>query len=93
MKAARIMLNRKNIRTKSPMEKLAHKMFEPFVVKLIMGSRAYELEFPSQWTIHPMFNVGLLEPYHEDAIGRPWLAMPAPDSVDSYPTYVIVEVV
>jgi len=77
------MLNRKNLCTKSPMEKLAHKMFEPFVVKRKMGSRAYELELPSQWTIHPMFNVGLLEPYHEDPIGRPQLTMPAPDIVDS----------
>jgi len=32
-KADRVMLNRKNLRTKRPMEKLDHKMFGPFVVK------------------------------------------------------------
>ena len=38
-----------------------------------------------------MFNVGLLEPYCEDPIGRPQLAMPAPDIVDSEPSYVVAE--
>jgi len=38
-------------------------------------------------------NVGLLEPYREDPIGRPQLAMPAPDIVHSEPSYVVAEVV
>jgi len=40
-----------------------------------------------------VFNVGLLEPYREDPIGRPQLAMPAPDIVDSEASYVVAEVV
>jgi len=40
-----------------------------------------------------VFNVGLLESYCEDPIGRPQLAMPAPDIVDSEPSYVVAEVV
>jgi len=87
------MLNRKNIPTKRPMEKLDHKMFGPFVVKRKIGSRAYELELPAGWTIHPVFCVGLLEPYREDPIGRPQLAMPARDIVHSEPSYVVPEVV
>jgi len=75
------------------MEKLDHKMFGPFVVKRKIASRAYELELPAQWTIHSGFHVGLLEPYREDAIGRPHLAVPAPDIVDSEPSYVVAEVV
>jgi len=75
------------------MEKLDHKMFGPFVVKRKIGSRAYELEVPARWTIHPVFNVGLLEPYREAPIGRPQLAMPAPDVVDSEPSYAVAEVV
>jgi len=92
-KADSVMLNRKNIRTKRPMEKLYHKMFGPFVVKRKIGSRAYELEWRARWTIHPVFNVGLLEPYGEDRIVRPQLAMPAPEIVDSEPTDVVAEVV
>jgi len=87
------MLNRKNIRTKRPMEKLEYKMFEPFVVKRQIGSRAEELELPARWTIHPVFNVGLLEPYSEDPMGRPGLSMPATDIVVSEPSYVVEEVV
>ena len=37
-KADRVMLNRKNIGTKRPMEKLDHKMFGQFVVKRKIGS-------------------------------------------------------
>jgi len=92
-KADRVMLNRKNIHTKRPMENLDHKMFGPFVVKRKIGSRAYELELPARWAIHPVFNIGLLEPYGEDPIGRPQLAMQAPDIVDSEPCYVVAEVV
>jgi len=40
-----------------------------------------------------VFNVGLLKPYREDSIGRRELAMPAPDIVDSEPSYVVAEVV
>ena len=76
-----------------PMEKLGHKMFGPFVVKRKVGNRAYELELPARWIIHPVFNVGLLEPYREDPIGRPQMEVPAPDIVDSEPSYVVSEVV
>src|SRR5205807_9526608 len=61
-KADRVMLNRKNIRTRRPMEKLDHQMFEPFVVLRKVGHAAYELQLPEHWGIHPVFNVGLLEP-------------------------------
>jgi len=47
-KADRVMLNRKKLRTKSPMEKLDHKMLGPFVVLPNMGSRAYEIELPDR---------------------------------------------
>jgi len=75
------------------MEKLDHKIFGPFVVKRKNGSRAYELELRARWTINQVFNVGLLEPYCEAPIGRPQLAMPAPDIVDREPSYVVAEVI
>jgi len=92
-KADRVMLNRKNLRTKRPMEKLDHKMFGPFVVKRKVGSRAYEVELPERWEIHPVFHVSLLEPYREDPVGRPQKIIPTPDIVDNEPSYVVAEVV
>jgi len=87
------MLNRKNLRTKRPMEKLEPKMFGPFVVKRKVGSRAYEVELPERWDIHPVFHVSLLEPYREDPVGRPQKIIPTPDIVDNEPSYVVAEVV
>jgi len=70
-KVNRVRLNRKILRTQSPMEKLDHTMFGPFVVKRKVGSRAYKIELPERWDIHPVFHVSLLEPYGEDTVGRP----------------------
>ena len=92
-KAHRVMLNRKNLHTKRPMEKLDHKMFGPLVVKRKVGSRAYEIELPERWDINPVFHVSLLEPYHEDPVVRPQKIIPTPDIVDNEPSYVVAEVV
>ena len=92
-KADRVMLNRKNLRTKRPMEKLDHKIFGPFGVKRKAGSRAYEVELPERWDIHPVFHVSLLEPYREDPVGRPQKIIPTPDIVDNEPSYLVAEVV
>jgi len=92
-KADRVMLNRKNHRTKRPKKKLDHKMFGPFVVKRKVGSRAYEIDLPERWDIHPVFHVSLLEPYREDPVGRPQRIIPTPDIVDNEPSNVVAEVV
>jgi len=87
------MLNRKNLRTQRPMEKLDHKMFGQFVVKRKVRSRAYEVELLERWDIYPVFHVSLLERYHEDPVGRPQKIIPTPDIVDDEPSYVVAEVV
>jgi len=92
-KVDRVMLNRKNLRTKRSIEKPDHKMFGLFVVKLKVGSRAYEIELPERWNIHPVFHVSRLEPYREDPVGRPQKIIPTPDIVDNEPSYVVMEVV
>ena len=75
------------------MEKLDHRMFGPFVVKRKVGSRAYKLELPAHWTVHPVFHVSLLERYREDPIGHPAKEIPVPDIVEEQPSYVVAEVV
>ena len=92
-KVDRVMLNCKNLHTKRPMEQLDHKMFGPFVVKRKVGSRAYEIELPERWDIHPVLHVSLLEPYCEDPVGRPQKIIPTPDMVDNKPSYDVVKVV
>ncbi|CUS12179.1 unnamed protein product, partial [Tuber aestivum] len=92
-KADRVMLNRKNIRTKRPMEKLDHRMFGPFMVRRKVGNRAYELQLPARWSIHPVFNVGLLEPYREDPSGRRTKEVPVPEIVDNEASYDIEAVI
>ena len=58
-----------------------------------MRSRAYEVELPERWDIHPVFHVSLLEPYREDPVGRPQKMIPTPDIVDNDPSYLVAEVV
>jgi len=87
------MLNRKNLCTMRPMEKLDHKMVGPFVVLRKIGSRAYEIERPDRWEIYPLFLVGLLEPYREDPNGRPQKEIPTPDIEDNEPSYVVSKIV
>lgn len=89
MKADGLMLNQRNLHTKWSMVKVDHKMFGPFVAKRKVGSSAYELELPTRWTINSVFNIVLLEPYCEDPIARPQLAIAAPDIGDSDPGYVV----
>jgi len=92
-KADKVMLNRKNIRTKRPMEKLDHKMFGPFTIKRKVGNRAYELDLPKRMRIHPVFNVGLLEPYREPQDPSRKAEPPLPDIVDEESSYVVKAIV
>ena len=91
--ADKVMLSRQNIKTKRPTEKLDHKLFGPFVVKRKVGERAYELELPSRMNIHPVFYVGLLEPYRESTDPSRKQAPPLPDEVDNQPSYVVERIV
>jgi len=91
--ANRVILNRKNVRTKRHMEKLDHKMWGPFDVLHKIGSRAYQIELQDRWEMYFVFHVGLLEPYREDPNGRPQKEIPTPDIVDNEPSYLVSEIV
>jgi hypothetical protein len=91
--ADKVMLSRQNIKTKRPTEKLDHKLFGPFVIKRKVGERAYELELPPRMNIHPVFYVGLLEPYRESTDPSRKQEPPLPDEVDNQPSYVVERIV
>ena len=91
--ADKVMLNRHDMKTKRPTEKLDHKYFGPFVVKPMVGQRAYELELPSRMSIHPVFYVGLLEPYRESTDPTRKQEPLMPDEVDDEPSFIVKEVV
>ncbi|CUS15717.1 unnamed protein product, partial [Tuber aestivum] len=92
-RADHLILNRKNIRTKGPMRTLDHRMFVPFVIKRKVGNRAYELQLPARWAIHPVFNVGLLEPDREGVSRKRIKEVPIPQRVDNEGSYIIEAVV
>ena len=76
-----------------PTKKLDHKYFGPFVVKGKVGQRAYELKLPSRMSIHPVFYVGLLEPYRESSDPTRKQDPPVPDEVVDEPSFVVEEIV
>jgi len=49
-------------------------------------SKAYEVELPERWVTDPVFHVSLLEPYHDDPVGRPQKIIPTPNIVHNKPS-------
>jgi len=58
-----VMLNAKNIRSKRWTRKFAPRLYGPFKVLEKKGNRAFKLDIPARWKIHPVFHASLLEPY------------------------------
>ena len=53
--------------------KLSEQRVGPFRVIERVGSRAYKLDIPTEWTIHPVINIAMLEPApsRKDPFERP----------------------
>ena len=76
-----VWLDRKNIKTSRPSQKLDFKRFGPFKIKRIISKVAYELDLPPSFgMVHPVFHVSLLSRAKID-----------PDRVDSQPPPVLVD--
>jgi len=58
-----VMLNAKTIKSKRPTRKFTPRLYRPFKVLEKKGNRAFKLDIPARWKIHPVFHVSLLEPY------------------------------
>ena len=60
----RVWLEATFLKTERPSKKLDDKRFGPFRVLRKVGQRAYMLELPRSWKIHPVFHTSLLRPFH-----------------------------
>jgi hypothetical protein len=75
-----ILLSTKNIRWKHPgTKKFLPRFIGPFKILARIGAVAYRLELPDEYTIHNVFHVSLLKPYHKGVNVAP---SPPPDWID-----------
>jgi hypothetical protein len=66
VKGEQVLLRAKNITTRRPSKKFDARYLGPFLVSKRIGKLAYRLDLPlSMSRLHPVFNVLLLEPWHE----------------------------
>jgi hypothetical protein len=84
-----VWLKEKNLRTVQPTAKLAPKRHGPFKVTQVMSAVNYRLELPTQWSIHPVFHIDLLTPYHETTIHGANYQRPPPDLVEGEEEYEV----
>ncbi len=82
---ARVWLRRRHIKTKRPSDKLDYRKLGPFKIIEAVNNRAFRLDLPpSMSRLHPVFNVNLLEPYH-DPSQIPGRVAPPPPPIDLDP--------
>jgi hypothetical protein len=84
-----VWLEGRNLRTVQPTAKLAPKRHGLFKVTQVMSAVNYCLELPTQWSIHPVFHIDLLTPYHETPIHGANYQRPPPDLVEGEEEYEV----
>lgn len=75
---SKVWLRSDNVKTTRPTKKLDHKLLGPFTVVKKLSSLTYKLELPPTMKNHPVFHVGLLEPYTPDPIPGRTRSPPGP---------------
>ena len=87
-----VWLEGKNLCTTQPMPKLAVRCHGPFKVVQVMSPVNYRLELPTQWSIHPVFHIDLLTPYHKTIThGANYQQLP-PDLVNNAEEYEVEKI-
>jgi hypothetical protein len=87
-----VSLSTQNLRIKTS-RKLAPKRIGPFKILEPVGAQAYRLALPDKYSrLHNVFNVSLLEKWHNDTERSGTDAMPMPDLDDDDQEYEVEEV-
>lgn len=77
-----VLLDGRNIKTRRPAKKLEPKYYGPYTIKRKVSPTAYELNLPPRMRIHPVFHVGLLEPYRSNNIPGREEIRPEPEEIE-----------
>jgi hypothetical protein len=87
-----VWLEGRHLRTNQPTAKLAPKRHSPFKVIQVMSPVNYQLELPTQWSIHDVFHTDLLTPYHETPTHGANYQHPPPDLIEGVEEYEVEKV-
>ena len=63
-----VLLSTQNLRIKGVPQKLQRKFCGPFRVEQTIGTQAYRLQLPEDWSVHPVFHVSLLKQWRDSAV-------------------------
>jgi len=81
-----------HLRTNQPAIKLVPKRHGPFPIVQVMSPVNYRLKLPTQWSIHDVFHINLLTPYHETDIHGPNYSRLPPELVDKDEEYEVEKI-
>src|SRR5271170_627005 len=87
-----VWLEGKHLRTNQPTAKLAARRHGPFEIIQVLSPVNYRLKLPTQWSIHPVFHIDLLTPYHETALHGENFQHPPPDLVEGEEEYEVEKI-
>jgi len=87
-----VWLEGRHLRTNQPTAKLAPRRHGPFPIVQVMSPVNYRLKLPTQWSIHNVFHIDLLTPYHETDLHGSNYSRPAPDLIDNEEEYEVEKI-
>jgi hypothetical protein len=87
-----VWLEGKNLCINQPTAKLVPRHHGPFKVTQVMSAVNYRLELPTQWSIHPVFHINLLTPYHKTIMHSPNFTQPAPELINGEEEYSVEKI-
>ncbi|MBW0566295.1 hypothetical protein O181_106010 [Austropuccinia psidii MF-1] len=88
-----VWLSSKNIKSTRPTKKLSERWLGPFPILRKVSTHAYHLKLPSQWkSIHPVFDIFLLEPVKTSTIPNRHQEPPPPITIEEEEEWEVSQV-